>query len=122
MITEIGTVSLKVAGALILILGIIMCLYYISKRFNFRSFATGNYPAIRLISTMSVAPKRSVSLIEVCDEWLLLGVGTDSVNLITKVKRPEGGDHAELTETGGMGKFQSILQGKLSGNKRKEAS
>lgn len=99
-------------GSLILILGLIVFLSYWLKRLRPGTLSSGKTPAMRLVGTLNLAPKRAVALIEVCDEWLLVGVGTESVTLISKVEPPPQQDRPDAGWGGQESKFQTILRGK----------
>ena len=58
---------------------------------------------------ISLGPKKSLALIEVCEQWLLVGVGTDNISLISKIDKPS--DYAlfnnNLPQEGNI--FESFL-------------
>jgi flagellar biosynthetic protein FliO len=83
-----GGVSLKVAGSLMLILGFIAGLSYLLRQIRLRSSSFRQYPEMRLIGTLNLAPKRGLALIEIWDQWLLVGIGTENVNLISRLEPP----------------------------------
>lgn len=112
MTGEFGIPALKMFGSLILILGLIVFLSYWLKRLRPGTLSSGKTPAMRLVGTLNLAPKRAVALIEVCDEWLLVGVGTESVTLISKVEPPPQQDRPDAGWGGQESKFQTILRGK----------
>ena len=67
---------------------------FIIKRVKAGSFSMGKYPLMKNLSTLSLGPKRSLVLIEVCDQWLLVGVGADNISLISKIEKPS--DYSQL--------------------------
>lgn len=110
MEAEFGGALLKMAGSLMLILGIMVSLFYVLKRLRPRSFHLSDYPQMRLIGSLNLAPKRTIALVELCDQWLVVGVGTESVNLIAKMDRPpEVTDAGASVSHNGRG-FQSFLE------------
>jgi flagellar biogenesis protein FliO len=64
---------------------------------------------MKLLGTLSLAPKRGIALVEVCDQWFVIGIGSENVSLISKVDRPEGGLQCNTGSMGGGTMFQSIL-------------
>lgn len=107
---ELAASAVKTVGALLLVVGVIICLCYLIKRFRFGA-AGGRAPSMRLLGTLSLGPKRSVALVEIMDQWLVLGVGADTVTILTSMERPEGG----LPETGAQAPdFRSILKRRRS--------
>jgi flagellar biogenesis protein FliO len=107
---DFGSVTIKMVGSLILILGVIMCLFYWLKRVRFSSFSSGDTPKMELRGTLNLAPKRAVALIEVCDQWLLVGIGTENVTLISRIDPPaeNGSTHAMSRDQGK--RFHSFLR------------
>ena len=92
---------LKMAGTLILVTAMIFMVIYLLKRFRLKSLSLKKIPEIRLISTLNLGVKKSIALVEVCDEWLVLGVGTQSVTLLTKLERPsQAADSLEIDSQG----------------------
>ncbi len=69
---------------------------------------------MRVLSSLSIAPKRSIALVEIRDEWLVVGVGTDSVTLLTRMDRPEEAPAAETSGTPASQSFRTLL-GNLTG-------
>lgn len=112
MTGEFGSSAIKMTGSLILILGLIICLAYWVRRVRTGSFAPGRAPVMKLIGTLHLAPKRAVALIEVCDQWLLVGLGTESVTLISQIEPPAEIDRPEGVQSREAGRFQAILQNK----------
>jgi flagellar biosynthetic protein FliO len=106
---DLAASAVKTAGALLLILGVIVCLFYGLKKLRLGSAASSGLSRMRLLNTMSLAPKRSVALIEVRDEWLVVGVGTDSVTLLTRLNRPEEPAPEEPPGHPAPRSFRSIL-------------
>ena len=110
MSTDFAAVSIKMAGSLVLILGIIIVLFYLFKRLRLGPLSHNKFPEMRILGTLSLAPKRAIALIEVCDQWLIVGIGTENVTLISKLVRPtevfNSGDEIPSKER----RFRSILQ------------
>ena len=116
--------SLKMVATLTFILIIILFLYIILKRLRLKSLSIKKYPQIRLIGTLYVAPKRSIALIEVCGEWLVVGVGTESVTLLTKLPHPPESVDINGTSENPSTSFSDMLRNSLSrerGQKKKQA-
>ena len=117
---DFGSAFIKMIGALLLILGLIMLLLYLLKRLRLRSLSLENYPEMRLIGMLNLAPKRSLALVELLDQWLLVGIGSENVTLISKFKRPVEMDHIATPETGKGMRFLSLLQEKRLNGWRKK--
>ena len=99
---------LKMIGILILCVGAIFALLYLIRRFQSRYMNFGGYPQIRLIHSVTVAPKRSVVIVEIADKWLVLGVGSESVTLLKELDPPEqpiGPPEGHLSGNTGIRRF-----------------
>ncbi|HEX9023551.1 MAG TPA: flagellar biosynthetic protein FliO [Geobacteraceae bacterium] len=83
----------QMLASLAIVIGIIYLLYYLSTRW-FRGMAGGKGRSgrIRVIETRYLAPKRSLLIVEVGGEYLLLGSGNEGVQLIKKLENGEGLD------------------------------
>jgi flagellar protein FliO/FliZ len=83
-----GLLTLKMLISLIIMLGLIFCLYYFLRRFKLGPLSAGRTPMMKIIGMLHLAPKKSLCLVEVCGQWLVIGIGAEDVTLITKVDRP----------------------------------
>ena len=86
---------INMIGALFIILALIFFLFYLVRHFRLTPFGKSRAPLIRLISSINLAPKRGIAIVEVCGQWLVIGIGAENVNLISKFERP-----SEKNETG----------------------
>lgn len=91
-------------------LGLILCLFFILKKLKLGPGSGNRPPLMRLLGTLNLAPKRGIALVEVCGQWLVIGIGTENINLISKVDRPEwdGIPDTAIEEGGNM--FHNILE------------
>lgn len=93
-----------------MVLGLIVCLFYVFKKIRFGPAATAGLARMRLLSTLSLAPKRTVALVEIRDQWLVVGVGTDAVTLLTSMPRPEDADRPDTGRSDRRPSFRSLLK------------
>ncbi|MBN1106935.1 MAG: flagellar biosynthetic protein FliO [Deltaproteobacteria bacterium] len=114
MNADFADATVKMAGSLLLILGLIFCFFYLMRRFRFRSLSGGVHPRMRLVQLLNLAPKRALALVEVCDQWLVLGVGTESVQLVSKIDRPEEERVEEDGRPGTEKGFRALLHEKVA--------
>lgn len=110
MTDGLGIMSIKMLIALIIMLGLIFALLYILKRLKIGPLSGGRSQSMRLLGYLSLAPRKGVALVEVCGQWLVIGVGGDSVNLISRVDPPACDGAPDTGRNGGTGAFQSILE------------
>jgi flagellar protein FliO/FliZ len=108
------TCMIQMFSALAVVVGAVYLLAYLARRsldrfggnHGFRSY-------IRVVENRCLAPKKSLILVEVAGEYLLLSNGGDGINLIKQIDMLED---AEVLETSGRelmpgGKFQAKLEG-----------
>ena len=112
MDADIGSASMKMFGSLILVLGLIICLFYFLKGLWLRSSTSNNYPEMRIMGTLTLAPKKAIALIEICDQWLIVGIGAESVTLISKMDRPPEANDSDSVSANRGQKFNALLQEK----------
>ena len=86
---------IKMAITFTLVVFLIVALLFLLKKYRLRSFSLKGLPEMRLISMLHLAPKRSIALVEVCGQWLLVGVGTENVALLTRLDPPPEAADAE---------------------------
>jgi flagellar protein FliO/FliZ len=117
-VSNIETATLKMLGSLLLIVGIILCMFYLIKRSRFSPLSINRQSKMRVIGTLSLAPKRSIALVEVYNQWLILGVGTENVTLLSKVDRPHGEGVTKTISPVKPKSFRSYLQDKAFRNNK----
>ena len=110
METDFGIAAIKMGGSLIIIMALILLLYYLLRRFRLNSFSQGDIPPMRLLGTLNIAPKRAIAMVEICNQWLVVGIGAENINLLTKLERPPAEDKHEYQHKSRGGTFQSLLQ------------
>ena len=110
---NMGVASLKMAAALLFVIAIIFVLYYLSKKIKDGRFSLNRYPAMRIIGSLSLAPKRSIALVEVCGEWLVLGVGSETITLLRRFEDPPTTNNDAASSGSRGGGFQSLLRRKM---------
>ena len=83
--------TLKLIAALAVVLGLVLLLYALGRK------GTGWLPAakggaIRVVETRHLAPKKSLCLVEVRGEELLLGIGIERIEVLARLGRPGQGE------------------------------
>lgn len=104
---DINILSNKLGIAMLIIFILLILFIFILKRVRGGNLSFRKYPAMKIISTLSLAPKRSITLVEVCNEWLLLGVGAENISILSKYDKPE--ETGENLKPHGEGGFASFL-------------
>ncbi len=77
----------QMTASLAIVIGLIYLAYYAATRW-FKGMAGGTAcsPLIRVVETRHLAPKRSLVIVEVAGEYLLLGNGGEGVQLLKKLE------------------------------------
>ncbi len=82
---SMGMASLKVAGSLLLLLGVLLLGFYLLRRFGPRAglrFAAGD--DLKLLAQVSLGPKRQLILVRFLNKLLLIGVTESNIQLISE--------------------------------------
>lgn len=77
---------LQVVLALALVLGLIVGVAWLMRRFSLLPNAAGKQ--MRVVSGLMVGQRERVVLVEVRDQWLVLGVTAQNVNLLSTMPKP----------------------------------
>jgi flagellar protein FliO/FliZ len=111
----------QMLASLAVVIGVIYILYYLSNRW-FKGMAGGRASGlIRVLETRYMGPKRSLMIVEVAGEYLLLGNGSEGMRLIKKL---ETGDEfapctlesaTQATPEAFLKKFDGMLEKALTG-------
>lgn len=88
---NLGMNLVKMVSALIGVVGLIFLLAALARKYGKGRaplMESAKRPAVRLISSTSIGGKNRISLVEVAGELLVLGVGENQINLLTKLENP----------------------------------
>ena len=88
MDTDFNMLSFKLAIILLVIFALMILFLFIVKRVKAGPLSMRKYHLMKNLATLPLAPRRSLALIEVCDQWILVGVGTENISLISKMDKP----------------------------------
>ena len=82
--------SIRVVTALMIVLSLMLITYYFVKKYLLKDGSLlGMDKQIKVLSTTYIAPKKSINLVEVAGEILVLGVTAANINLLTKIENKE---------------------------------
>ena len=111
---DMTAATIKMMASLALIVGIIVLMFYLLKRFKGLARVASEGPRMRIVGSLPIAPKRSVTVVEVEGKWLVLGVGSESVNFLCSITPTKPETEKNQPINGSEGAFQKILQRKRS--------
>ncbi len=83
------TSILKVSGALVLVVGIMLLIKTVVKKLGLHGGGSGPGALINVIDTRMIAPKKYVAVLEVADEFVLVGITDQQINLLTRLENTE---------------------------------
>lgn len=112
----------QMVGSLILVVGIILILYYLASRLM--KMPQGNSVGyIRVVETKHLAPKKSLMLVEVGGEYLLLSNSGEGVSLVKQVAMLEEIEVVEEKSAAALipAQLRKKLESLAGGLPRKEA-
>jgi len=82
--------SLKMASTLGLVLGLMFLVFHLFKKFGLKnSVFGGEGKPIKVLSTGFLAPRKSIALVEVAGDILVVGISNDQISLLSNVQDPE---------------------------------
>jgi len=83
---DLYTTAIKTFSTLAIMLAVILIGFYLVKRFWPKGSGFMNaHQWVKVITATSIAPKKMISLVEVGDEILVLGLTDSHISLLTKV-------------------------------------
>ncbi|MFH1624581.1 MAG: flagellar biosynthetic protein FliO [Pseudomonadota bacterium] len=118
--------TLKMIGSLAFVLAGILVTFWIIKKFLSKGGKVfGGRDVIRILATTYLGQKKVISVVEVADELLVLGITSNHISLLTKIE--DGGKIEEIknvySQRGNRSSFEYQLRrvsSKLKGARREE--
>ena len=87
METDLFSSFIKMVSALALVLGLMFVLFYLARKTVLRG--QGMAPAgkvIKMIASHGLGPKKSIAVVNVAGEFLVLGIGAERITLLSKLE------------------------------------
>jgi flagellar protein FliO/FliZ len=88
---------LQVVPGLALVLGLIAACAWVAKRIG--PARIGGNPAIKFVSSQSLGGRDRVVIVEVNQQWLVLGVSPGRVNTLSQMNKPEAAQTTESVDS-----------------------
>jgi len=79
---------MKITLSLLLIVGLMIGFAVLAKKFGLNRIQSGPFP-VKVIGAISIGTNQRLMVIEVGEEWLLLGVTPQQITTITSMPRQE---------------------------------
>ncbi len=87
---DLFSASLKMVYTLGLVLGVMFLIVHLFKKFGLKnSVFGGEGKPIKVLSTGFLAPRKSIALVEVAGDVLVIGISNDQISLLGNVQDPE---------------------------------
>jgi len=80
--------ALKMLSALVIVLGGMLMVFYLSRRFAGGRVLRMNGRLVRILSSSCIGLKKNITLVDVAGEVLVLGITADRIELLTKIEDP----------------------------------
>jgi flagellar protein FliO/FliZ len=82
--------SLKTVSALLIVLSLMLMIVYFVKKYLLKEGSLlGMDKQIKVLSTSYIAPKKSINLVEVAGEILVLGMTANNITFLNKIENKE---------------------------------
>jgi len=81
--------GLQMMTALGIVLGGLLVVFYLFKRYLKRDAGGGHGKLIRVIANQYIGIKKNIALVEVPGAMLVIGVSNDKISLLTKIEDKE---------------------------------
>jgi len=102
--------TLQMLTALAIVLGGLLVVFYLLKRFLRRDAGGPGNPLIRVIASQYIGVKKNIALVEVPGTVLVLGVSNDNISLLTKIEDQSVVDAIRLKSSRLTPSFSDHLQ------------
>jgi flagellar biosynthetic protein FliO len=86
---DLISTALKMVAALTVILSCLLFVFYFAKRIFQRDVGRSKEKLIRVLANSYIGVKKNISLVEVADTILVLGITSDNIALLTKIEKKE---------------------------------
>ncbi len=87
---DLFSASLKMVYTLGLVLGLMFVIFHLFKKFGLKnSVFGGEGKPIKVLSTGFLAPRKSIALVEVAGDVLVIGISNDQISLLGNIQDPE---------------------------------
>lgn len=87
---NIISTGLKTAAMLFIVLGLMILVLYLMKRFLFRRREAKGDLTIKVLSSLHLSAKERIEVIEISGERIVLGLAPGSIRYITKLNDSNG--------------------------------
>lgn len=83
---NIASTAIQMLTALGIVLGGLLVVFYLMKRFLKRDVGGSKEQLIKVISSQYIGIKKNISLVEIPGSVLVVGISNDNISLLTKIE------------------------------------
>jgi flagellar protein FliO/FliZ len=96
---ELINTGLKTIAMLFIVLGVLILVLYIMKKFMSPKKIGKGELIVKVVSSLHLSPKERIEVIEISGERIVVGITPGSINFLTKIGRhKEGNGNIENAE------------------------
>jgi flagellar protein FliO/FliZ len=96
---ELINTGLKTMAMLFIVLGVLVFVLYIMKKFMLPKKIRKGELNVKVVSSLHLSPKERIEIIEISGERIVVGITPGSINFLTKIGRhKEGNGNIENAE------------------------
>ncbi len=100
----------KFVGALFIVIPLIWLVLYLYSKSSGAKGAKDRTQLMRVVTNLPIGPKKMVSIVNVAGQYLVLGVGPDSISYLTQIDDSKAVDKLEKVVAGSsQGGLKKIL-------------
>jgi flagellar biosynthetic protein FliO len=107
---DVFSSALQMLMALGIVLGGLLAVFYLLKRYLKRDAGGAGGKLIRVIASQYVGIKKNIALVEVPGTILVVGISNDKISLLTKIEDKEVLAGLRQENSGGAASFSDQLQ------------
>ena len=109
--------GLKTLAMLLIVLAFLILVLFLMRRFYYQKSSMGPVQIIKVISSYHVSPKGKVALIDVAGEKLLIGITSENISCLGRIKESKALTRLEEVKPlgSGLGIFDRLLATSLKG-------
>jgi flagellar protein FliO/FliZ len=110
---ELWGTLLQSFGMLLLVLALLILVLWVLRRYFSYSGAIGQQGIIRIITSLHVAPKERIALVDVLGEKLLIGITAQQISFLARIEDEKDICNSEELAKSRGGLFKALLKRKL---------
>lgn len=107
-----GSMLFTVSGALVLVMLLIVALAWIARRCGFTATTSRGNNLLALKSTLSVGPRERVVVVEIENQWLVLGVSAAGIAMLATHEKESLQQNSTPDVVGDFSSMLKNLQGR----------